>query len=101
MRTETTKRWLTEEVTMKTAAEAGEPHVVMDLLRATLLMIWCIVRVPLLIVLGFLEPLVRLLLSGIAVLSVFAGLVYEGSSVTPPIPLWVMLCISVGCLLLV
>lgn len=88
----------TEDVTMKATAEPGDPNV---LLRATLLIFWCIVRVPLLIVLGFLEPLIRLLLSGIAVLSVLTGLVYQGSSVTPPIPFWVMLCISVGCLLLV
>jgi hypothetical protein len=53
-----------------------------------------------LIVLAFLEPFVRLLLSAVAVLSVLAGLVYLGSSVPPPIPLWVTLCVALGCVIL-
>jgi len=85
--------------TERFAVEDG--NIIADLLRAALLFIWLIVRVPILVVLAFLEPFVRLLLSGIAVLSVLAGLVYKGSSVAPPIPFWVMLCVSVGCLLLV
>lgn len=59
-----------------------------------------LVRWLILIVLAFLEPFVRLLLSAIAVLSVVAGLVYLGSSVPPPIPFWVSLCVALGCLIL-
>jgi hypothetical protein len=54
-----------------------------------------------LIVLAFLEPFVRFVLVGVAILSLLTGLVYEGSSVPPPIPFWVMLCVSLGCLMLV
>jgi len=85
--------------TERVAVEDGS--IIADLLRAALLFIWLIIRVPMLVVLAFLEPFVRLLLSGIAVLSVLAGLVYKGSSVPPPIPFWVTLCIAVGCLMLI
>lgn len=80
---------------------AEEGSVVADLLRAILLFIWGVVRIPILIVLAFLEPFVRLLLSGIAILSLLTGLVYKGSSVAPPIPFWVMVCVSLGCVMLI
>jgi hypothetical protein len=66
-----------------------------------LLFIWGIVRIPILVVLAFIEPLVRLVLVGVAILSLLTGLVYKGSSVASPIPFWVMLCVSLGCLMLV
>lgn len=91
---------------MKTASNrfstADESNVVADLLRAILPFLWCLVRVPILVVLAFLEPFVRLLLVGIAILSLLTGLVYEGgSSMAPPIPFWVMACVSLGCLMLI
>lgn len=90
---------------MNTASErfssAEEGSVVADLFRGILLFIWCVVRVPILIVLAFFEPFVRLLLSGIAILSLLTGLVYKGSSVAPPIPFWVMVCVSLGCVMLI
>lgn len=89
---------------MKTHCEhprTDDDSIAAGLLCGVLLLIWCTVRVPMLIVLAFLEPFVRLLLSGVAVLSLFAGLVYKGSSVPPPIPFWVTVCVSVGCLMLV
>ena len=70
------------------------------LLRGILLFVWWLVRVPVVIVLAFLEPFVRLLLIGIAVLSLLTGLVYLGSSVAPAIPFWVMACVSLGCVVL-
>ncbi len=76
-------------------------NVLADLIRAALVWIWCIIRLPLLVVLAFLEPPVRVMLSGVAVLSVLTGLVNEGSSRPPPIPFWIMLCISIACLLLI
>jgi hypothetical protein len=90
---------------MKTASDrlsaAEDGSVVADLFRATLLFIWGVVRMPILIVLAFLEPFVRLLLIGIAILNLLIGLVYKGSSVAPPIPFWVMVCVSLGCVMLV
>ena len=62
-----------------------------------LLFTWCIVRVPIVIVLAFLEPFVRLLLIGIAVLTLLTGVVYLGSSVAPAVPFWVMACVSAAC----
>lgn len=78
-----------------------EGSVVADPLRAILLLIWGVIRIPVLIVLAFLEPFVRFMLTGVAVVSLLAGLVYKGSSVAPPIPFWVTLCVSLGCLMLV
>lgn len=90
---------------MKTASDrfssAEEGGVGADLLRATLLFTWGIVRVPILIVLAFLEPFVRFLLTGTAILSLLTGLVYQGASAPPPIPFWVMVCVSLGCVMLI
>lgn len=80
---------------------ANEGSAVADLLLGILLFIWCVVRVPILIVLAFLEPFVRLLLTGIAILSLLTGLVFKGSSAPPPIPFWVMVCVSLGCVMLI
>jgi len=78
-----------------------EPNAVADLFRAILLSIWGVVRVPILVILAFLEPFVRLLLVGIAILSLLTGLVYLGASSPAPIPFWLMVSVSVGCLLLI
>lgn len=90
---------------MKTANErfstAYEGNVVADLLCSAVLLVWNIIRIPILIVLAFLEPFVRFVLTGVAVLSVVAGLVYKGSGVPPPIPFWVTLCVSLGCVMLI
>lgn len=80
---------------------AEEGSVVADLLRAIVLFIWGVIRIPILIVLAFLEPFVRVVLSGIAILSLLTGLVFQGSSAPPPIPFWVMVCVSLGCVMLV
>lgn len=90
---------------MKTANDrfstTDEGNVVADLICSALLLVWNIIRVPILIVLAFLEPFVRFVLTGIAVLSVVVGLVYKGSSAPPPIPFWMTLCVSLACLMLV
>lgn len=75
--------------------------VIVNLLLAAFWLTLGAVRWFILIVLAFLEPFVRLLLSAVAVLSVLAGLVYLGSSVPPPVPFWVTLCVALGCLLLI
>lgn len=90
---------------MKTASDRfstrGEGNVIADTLCGALLIIWGVIRIPTLVVLSFLEPFVRLLLIGIAILSLLTGLLYKGSSAAPPIPFWVMACVSLGCVMLV
>lgn len=89
---------------MKTTSDryspADEGSAFWDLLRGALLFIWCVVRVPIGIVLAILEPFVRLVLIGIAFASVITAFVFKGSSVTPAIPFWAMICISFGCVML-
>lgn len=80
---------------------ANEGSVIGDLLRSVLLFLWNVFRVPLLIVLGFLEPFVRFVLIGIAILTVITALVFEGSSAPPVIPFWMMICVAMVCVLLV
>jgi uncharacterized membrane protein YphA (DoxX/SURF4 family) len=80
---------------------ANEGSVVGDLFRALLVFLWCVIRVPLLIVLGFLEPFVRFVLTGIAVLTVITAFVFEGSSAKPAIGFWMMIFIAMACVLLV
>ena len=90
---------------MKTANDrfstTGEGNVVADLFCGTLMIIWGVIRIPILVVLAFLEPFVRFVMIGIAILSLATGLVYKGSSVASPIPFWVMVCVSVGCVMLI
>lgn len=89
---------------MKTTSErfstADEGSALLDLLRGALLFIWCVLRVPIGLVLAVLEPFVRLALIGIAFASVITAFVFEGSSVTPAIPFWVMIAIAFGCVML-
>lgn len=100
--------WFTDPkrvVAMNTANDpfstADEGNIVTDLLCSALLIIWRLVRIPILIVLAFLEPFVRFVLTGIAILSVLTALVFKGFSAPPPIPFWVMMCVSLGCVMLV
>ena len=83
------------------SSTVDEESGVADLLRVILLFIWGIIRMLVLTVLAFLEPIVRFTLTAIAIVGLLAGLVYKGSSVPPPIPFWVTLCVSLGCLMLV
>lgn len=77
-----------------------DANVIVSLLLAVFWLTLSLIRWLALLVLAFLEPFVRLLLSVVAVLSVLAGLVYLGSSAPPPIPFWVTLCVALGCLML-
>lgn len=89
---------------MKTMSDrysaADEESLLWNLLRGAVGFLWFVVRVPIGIVLAFLEPFVRLALFGIAVAGVLTAFVYEGSSVAPPIPFWVTIGVSFGCVLL-
>lgn len=79
----------------------GDGNDIADVFCGALMIIWGVIRVPILVVLSFLEPFVRFVLIGIAFLSVLVALVSKGSNAPPPIPFWVMMCISLGCLMLV
>ena len=79
---------------------ADRGSAVWDLLRGILLFAWCIVRAPILVVLAFLEPFVRVVLNGIAVLCVVTALVFRASAV-PNFPFWLMLGVALVCLMLV
>jgi hypothetical protein len=89
---------------MKTMSDrysaADEESLAWNLLRGAIGFLWFVVRVPVGIVLAFLEPFVRLALFAIAVAGVITAFVYEGSSVVPPIPFWVTIGVSFGCILL-
>lgn len=89
---------------MKTMSDrysaADEESLLWNLLRGAMGLLWFVVRVPVGIVLAFLEPFVRLVLFGIAVAGVITAFVYEGSSVAPPIPFWATIGVSFGCVLL-
>lgn len=90
---------------MKTANDrfptTGEGNVIADMFCGALMIIWAVIRIPILVVLSFLEPFVRFVLIGIAMLSVLVAFVSKGSSAPPPIPFWVMMCIALGCVMLV
>jgi len=89
---------------MKTANDrfstTGEGNAIADMFCGALMVIWGVIRIPILVVLAFLEPFVRFVLIGIAMLSVLVAFVSKGSSAPPPIPFWVMMCIALGCVML-
>jgi len=58
----------------------AERHVVSDVVFGALRIIWTFIRIPVLIVLAFLEPFVQFILTGIAILCVLTALVSKGSS---------------------
>lgn len=80
---------------------ADEGSIAGDFFRGIVRFLWDAIRVPLLVALCFLEPFVRVVLIGIALLTVITAFVFEGSSAPPAIPFWVMMCIALGCVLLV
>lgn len=90
---------------MKTANDrfstTGDGSVIANMFCGAWMIIWGVIRVPILVVLSFLEPFVRFVLIGVAMLSVLVALVSKGSTAPPPIPFWVMTCISLGCVMLV
>jgi hypothetical protein len=85
------------KITGERYSAKDEGSAVLDLLRGALLFLWFVVRVPIGIVLAFLEPFVRFVLMGAAVAGVITAFVYKGTSVTPAIPFWVTIAISFGC----
>ena len=89
---------------MKTASrriqEADEGSFLTDLARGILLLVVWVVRAPLLLIFAFLEPFVRLVLMGTALLGVLTAFVYRASGVAPHFPFWQMIGLSLGCVFL-
>lgn len=71
-----------------------------DLSRGALWLIWQTVRLPVFAFLVILEPIVRFVLSAVALLGVLMAFFFELSGVAPHFPFWGMLGFSVGCGLL-
>lgn len=61
--------------------------------------IWHTLRVPILATLTILEPIVRTLLSGLALLGILMALFFKFLVKLPDFPFWLVLGISVGCAL--
>lgn len=78
-------------------AERREPRLASSLARGALWLILQTVRLPLLALLVILEPLVRFVLSGTALLGVLMALLLEFSGAAPKFPFWGMMTFSLGC----
>lgn len=77
-----------------------QPSIVSDLSRGVFGLIWQTLRLPVLIVLGILEPIVRFMLSALALLALFAAFFFKLSGAAPHFPFWGTLGLSVACILL-
>jgi hypothetical protein len=67
--------------------------------RGLLGLTWEAVRLPVFALLVILEPIVRVVLCGLALLSALAALFFEFLTELPKFPFWGMLGFSVGCAL--
>jgi hypothetical protein len=64
------------------------------------ILIWQIVRLPVLAVLLVLEPFVNLVLTAFGFLGIVVALILEVSGDLPHFPFWLMMAFSVGAILL-
>jgi len=67
-----------------------------NLLRGMSWVLWQIIRLPVFTLLVILEPLVRFLLVGIALLGILVSLFLKFSGAAPHLPFWTMLAMSLG-----
>jgi hypothetical protein len=84
--------------------ESGEPDTFLSdgllgrTIRAAALGLWIAVRLPVLTLLVILEPLVRVLLAGFALLFVLVAFSLELTApATLHVPFWGMLAMGIGC----
>jgi len=61
------------------------------------ILLWSAVRIPVFVVLRLAEPLVRLLLGGLGLLSIVGALFYKFLSPLPHPPFWLLLGFAVLC----
>lgn len=69
-------------------------------LAALLWLIWQTIRIPAFAFLVIIEPIVRVLLAGGALLLVLTAFFYRAFTQVPHFPFWGMLGIGTGCMLL-
>ena len=67
---------------------------------SALYLVWQAIRLPIFAFLVILEPVVRLLLSALALLSVLMAFFFEYGTTPPDFPFRGMLAFGVGCILL-
>jgi len=84
---------------MRNSADTIWRPVVVGLLAGVLWLIWQAVRLPALVLLLILEPIVSVLLSAVALFGVLAALFWYLTSNRPSLPFLGMLAVSVGCFL--
>ena len=61
---------------------------------------WAVIRLPILALLVILEPLIRVLLAGSALLITLTAFFYKLVMPHAPVPFWGMLGIAVGCVMI-
>ena len=62
-----------------------------------LILLWHAVRIPIFVVLRLAEPLVRLLVSGLGLLSIVGALFYKFLSPLPHPPFWLLMGFAIAC----
>jgi hypothetical protein len=62
--------------------------------------LWLVVRTPIFALLALFEPIVSLVLGGLALLGLFIAFFYRLTGVDPRFPFWTTLSISVGFVIL-
>lgn len=67
--------------------------------RQLILLSWQVIRLPILATLVTLEPLVTLILNGVALLGILMSLFFEYVVQLPNYPFWLMMGISIGSVL--
>jgi len=80
--------------------DTGAAKPLMALGLSALSLAWQAIRLPIFAFLVILEPLVRLVLSALALLSVLMAVFFEYGTMLPDFPFWGMLGFGVGCVLL-
>ena len=81
------------------AVEKG-PSVAADLARGALWLIWQAVRLPAFALLVILEPIIRVVLTAVALLGILMSFFFKFAGASPHFPFWGMLGFSVSCGLL-
>lgn len=86
---------------MKTASSrdsvSEEQSVAADLARGMFGLAWHTIRLPILAFLTILEPIVRVVLSGAAVLGILTAFLFEFAGPAGDFPFWAIVLISLGC----
>jgi hypothetical protein len=74
-----------------------DPSIASGIATEALILVWHAVRIPVFVVLRLAEPLVRLVLGALGLLSILSALFYQFVSSEPHRPFLVLLGFGVGC----